>query len=65
MTAVTIRPDINSLAQSGLVIKIHGGAMSAEHRLHTEIPISQKMQQNVGKSGKSLAVPLRGFIRAT
>lgn len=52
MTAVTIRPDINSLAQSGLVIKIHGGAMSAEHRLHTEIPISQKMQQNVGKKRK-------------
>lgn len=52
MTAVTIRSDINSLAQSGLVIKIHGGAMSAEHRLHTEIPISQKMQQNVEKKRK-------------
>lgn len=49
MTPVTIRSDINSLAQSGLVIKIHGGAMSAEHRLHIEIPISQKMQQNVDK----------------
>lgn len=52
MTPVTIRSDINSLAQSGLVIKIHGGAMSAEHRLHIEIPISQKIQQNVEKKRK-------------
>ena len=52
MTPVTIRSDINSLAQSGLVVKIHGGAMSAEHRLNIEIPISQKMQQNVEKKRK-------------
>ena len=52
MTPVTIRSDINSLAQSGLVVKIHGGAMSAEHRLNIEIPISQKIQQNVEKKRK-------------
>lgn len=46
-TPVTIRSDINDLARSGLLIKIHGGAMSAQHRLNIEVPTSRKMRQHV------------------
>lgn len=46
-TPVTIRADIASLAQNGLVIKTHGGAMSVENRMNIEIPIARKIQMNV------------------
>lgn len=44
---VTIRHDINTLAQKRLIIKTHGGALSLERRINGEIPYSSKFQKNV------------------
>lgn len=46
-SSVTIRNDINELANRGLLIKSHGGAMSVNDRINLEIPSGKKLQQNI------------------
>lgn len=44
---VTIRNDINELAQEGLVIKTHGGVLSIQNHFTTEIPSNSKSTINI------------------
>lgn len=44
---VTIRADINDLANRGLVIKSHGGALSLLNRISFEIPSVRKSVQDI------------------
>lgn len=44
---VTVRNDINELANRGLVIKTHGGAVCCQHSSNTEIPSIIRFQQNI------------------
>ncbi len=46
VSKVTIRSDINELANKGLVIKTYGGAVSASHSFSTEIPYDSKYSIN-------------------
>ena len=63
MTSVTIRSDINALAELGLVLKTHGGAVTTEQRLNLEVPIRQKMQlqvrekQRIGAAAAAMIAP--------
>ena len=44
---VTIRNDINELANRGLIIKTHGGAVCCQHRSNMEIPSVIRFQENI------------------
>jgi Transcriptional regulators of sugar metabolism len=44
---VTIRNDINELAQKGLVVKTHGGVLSIQNRFSLEIPSTRKLELNI------------------
>jgi DeoR/GlpR family transcriptional regulator of sugar metabolism len=44
---VTIRNDINELAQKGLVVKTHGGVLSIQNRFSLEIPSTRKFELNI------------------
>lgn len=44
---VTIRNDINDLANRGLIIKTHGGAVCCQHRSNMEIPSVIRFQENI------------------
>lgn len=44
---VTIRADINDLANRGLIIKSHGGALSIQNRMSFEIPTAKKSMQDI------------------
>lgn len=50
VTKVTIRRDIDILAQKGLLIKVHGGALSVENSTLHEIPFAAK--SNIHTSAK-------------
>lgn len=43
---VTIRRDIDALAENGLIHKIHGGAMTMTSKLKTELPYAYKVEYN-------------------
>ena len=60
MSVVTIRADINALADRGLIVKSHGGALSLQSLMSFEIPSAKKFQQNVESKQKiaALAVDL-------
>ncbi len=45
-SVVTIRADINELDKSGLIVKVHGGAMAIMDRFNLEIPSQSKKRQN-------------------
>lgn len=45
-SAVTIRSDINELDSNGLVLRVHGGAMSIADRYNLEIPSRSKARQS-------------------
>jgi len=47
VSRVTIRRDLDELVQRGLIIKIHGGALSLNNNFSTEIPYERKFAQNV------------------
>ena len=47
VSVVTIRADINALADRGLIVKSHGGALSIQSLMSFEIPSVRKSQQNV------------------
>ena len=46
-SVVTIRNDINELANRGLVIKTHGGAVCCQHSPNMEIPSVIRLQENI------------------
>lgn len=46
VSKVTIRRDLDELASKGLVVKTHGGVLSAENNLSLEIPSSSKFEAN-------------------
>lgn len=46
VSKVTIRRDLDELAEKGLVIKTHGGVMSITSKLSYEIPYSSKSEVN-------------------
>lgn len=52
MSLVTIRSDINNLAKRGLLIRTHGGALSAQRGTNAEIPSKVRAIQNV--AGKQI-----------
>lgn len=47
MSLVTIRSDIKTLARRGLIIRTHGGALSAQRGTNAEIPSKIRAIQNV------------------
>lgn len=47
VSKVTIRRDLDELAQKGLVVKIHGGAMSIQNKFSYEIPSASKLEANI------------------
>ncbi|MCG8484146.1 MAG: DeoR/GlpR family DNA-binding transcription regulator [Clostridia bacterium] len=47
VSKVTIRRDLEDLAQKGLIVKTHGGAVSIENRFSYEIPTEAKENLNV------------------
>lgn len=46
-STVTIRHDVNVLAQKNLVIKTHGGVLSLERRISGEVPYYSKYKSNM------------------
>lgn len=46
ISMVTIRADIRDLDKRGLIIKVHGGAVSVKDRLNLEIPYQSKNKQH-------------------
>ncbi|MBA9088112.1 DeoR/GlpR family transcriptional regulator of sugar metabolism [Fontibacillus solani] len=46
VSKVTIRRDLDDLAEKGLVIKTHGGVMSITNKFSYEIPSSSKLESN-------------------
>ncbi|NLU10945.1 MAG: DeoR/GlpR transcriptional regulator [Tepidanaerobacter acetatoxydans] len=58
VSEVTIRRDLEELANKGLIIKIHGGALTINHNFSNEIPYKAKFSLNVEakkKIGKAAA----------
>ena len=49
---VTIRADINELAERGLIIKGHGGAMSIHSGINLEVPYTHKAIRNLEAKNK-------------
>lgn len=46
ISMVTIRADISDLDLHGLIVKVHGGALSVQDRLNLEIPYQSKNKQH-------------------
>lgn len=49
VSPVTIRRDVDCLANDGLVIKTHGGVLSTQNKLSYEVPYSRKSNYNLDK----------------
>ena len=47
VSEVTMRRDLKELSEKGLLIKTHGGALSLNHNLSSEIPYARKFSTNV------------------
>ena len=55
---VTIRADINELAERGLIIKGHGGALSTHSGINLEVPYTHKSVQNLEAKNQIATIAL-------
>lgn len=68
VTEVTIRSDLNSLAESGRVVRTHGGARLVEERLRQEYTFQTRknfnssVKQKIGEAAASLVNPSESII---
>lgn len=61
VSKVTIRRDIDILAEKGLIIKTHGGAVSLNSSLQLEIPYSSKAVANLPEK-RAIGITASSFI---